>query len=66
MTLPVCLIAYVFQAECAPPLFCASCKWDSFVLLRGEERGARAWRAAARENRVEAGAGSWWRHTTLN
>ena len=35
----------------------------SFVLLGGEERGARAWRgarvwhAAARGNRVEAGAG---------
>ena len=29
----------------------------SFVLLREEERGARAWHAAARGNSVEAGAG---------
>ena len=32
-------------------------RWISFVLLREEGRGARAWRAAARGNRVETGAG---------
>ena len=38
----MCLIAYVlvFQAERAPPLYCASCRWDFVGAAGGEARGA--------------------------